>query len=135
IIGIGRRYREGLIPPRDELLLQILIGLLQRARAGHAQPFHQAVLRCLKGSFHASFGLRRVRRNPGDPQFLQRPPDLRGWHFRPVLALPLLSSFGFHRRLKYPCPIGVAPHRTTVLLHVALQHFHVLFSRVLPHKT
>src|SRR5258708_2750841 len=42
VVGTGRCDREGVIPPRNELLFQVLIGLLERACTGHAQPFHQS---------------------------------------------------------------------------------------------
>jgi hypothetical protein len=43
--GIGRRDHQMLVPPRNELFVQVTIGLLERPGASHAQPLYQPVLR------------------------------------------------------------------------------------------
>ncbi len=134
IIGIGRRHRQRLIHPRQELVFQMLIGLLQSLRPSHAQPLHQPVLRRRKAPFHTPLRLRRMRADPRNLQFLERPRDLCRRHFQSVL-LPLLVALGLHRSLKQACFIGVAAQRPPPLFQVPLQHLHVLFGRVVPHKT
>ena len=55
-----------------------------------SQFLHQAILESFKQSLDAPFGLWTVRRDPLDPQFFQRPPELRAGSFS-------LELFG-HRR-------------------------------------
>jgi hypothetical protein len=78
IVRTGRHHRQLGVPPREEFRFQIRIGLFQRFGSGHSQTFHQPILRRLETALDAALGLRRVCRNPNDPQFCQRPTDLRG---------------------------------------------------------
>ena len=78
IVSARRNHRKLAFPFRQVFRFQIAVGLLQRSRPSNAQTLHQAILRGLEAPLHATLGLRRVRRNPANPEFLQPATDLGG---------------------------------------------------------
>jgi hypothetical protein len=95
-------------------------------RATDPRPLHQAVLSGLKSALHSSLRLRTVRRNPGDPQLLQRPADLRRRQLLPLLARAAPVPLRFHRGLKQGRLVGVVTQRPPMLLYVPLAYSKVL---------
>lgn len=62
----GRLHHKPLVLQREKLGFQVPVGLLQRARSGFSEAFHQSVLQRLKTAFDAALGLWGVRRDPLD---------------------------------------------------------------------
>src|ERR1700688_3274193 len=110
IIPVGRFKGHLPLPPHQVLLLEISVGFLDRLHTSHAHPFHQPILCRPEIPFHPSFRLRRMRRKPHDPQFLQRATDLCGWHFYRVLVHSRFIPPAVFRRLEQSCFICVELH-------------------------
>src|SRR5208337_4285642 len=126
-----RQHREGLVPLRQVFFLQIGLRRFPTVGPHQAQPFYQTVLGRAEEAFDAALRLRRVRRDPANPQFPQGPPDLR-----PLLFYGLIRRF-HHRPVhrEQTALVGVKLHRPTPTLQVSPQHAQVLLRAVLLHKT
>src|SRR5260370_34877466 len=108
IVGSGGSDEQGAVTPRNELGLQIRIGLFQGLGPSHAQAFHQTILRRLKAALDPSLGLRRVRPDPDDAQLRQGPSYLRSrqrFAFAPRQSLAVPGDLG--RGLKRAALVGV----------------------------
>src|SRR3990172_8614182 len=86
----------------------------QRVPARLPYPLPQPVLGGAEESLHTPLGLRRVRRDPFDPQLLQRPADLRLGKLALELFVPLLRPAG----LKQAPFIGVERQRPPPPPHI-----------------
>src|SRR5437879_5839662 len=135
IVAAGWDHGHRVVPPHDELRFQVSVGLLQGLCSGYTQAFDQTVLRGLETAFHAALGLRRVRSDPHDVQFLEGSSDLR-WRQRVALVPSQICGIprGFRRRLKQTRLVGVIADRPTMPLHVAPHQTHVLFRRIVQHE-
>src|SRR3954451_867920 len=108
ISGTGRHDRQMRVPPRQKFLLEVLIGLLQRADAGQTHPLHQTILGCAKTSLDSSLCLWTVCRNPDDLKLLKGTSNLC-WRQRRPLArrdLPVVAA-AFGSGLKQARFVGV----------------------------
>jgi len=76
-----------------------------------------------------------MRRYPGDPQFPQRTPNLRRRHLCRVLIHPRLVPPPFFVVPEQARLVGIERQRPAELLHITPQQFHVLFGRIVTHKT
>jgi hypothetical protein len=70
ITGITRCHRKTLLPFRKKVRLQKVIGRANAVDSRQAHFFHQAILQGFEQPLDTPFGLRTVRSDPFDLQFL-----------------------------------------------------------------
>jgi hypothetical protein len=85
--------------------LEHALGLGERARLGEAELADEAVLKGAKEPLNPSFGLRGVRTDPADAEFLEGPSDLSGRG--PALELLGQGEWGMGLAVKDPVAVGV----------------------------
>src|SRR5262249_51592380 len=95
----------------------------------------QPVLGGPKIPLHASFGLRRMRRDPRDSQFLQGAADLRRRHFYWVFVHSRLIASPLLRCSEQARLVPIERQRPAELLHITPQQFQVLLGRIVPHTS
>src|SRR5580704_9159160 len=77
IACIPRRYGKTLLPLGEKARFQKVIRCLDAVDSRQPHLLHQTILKSFKQSLDAPFRLGTVGRNPFNPQFLQRSPELR----------------------------------------------------------
>src|SRR5580692_5546365 len=127
IAGMTWYHRETLLPLRKKTPFQKVIGRCDASDSRQAHFLHQAVLQSLEQPLDAPLGLRTLRRDPFEPQFLQSSSKLRAGSF----SLQLFPDSGPPRRTKNAVFIGVMGHRTSVAPQPPAQRSQVLFRAVL----
>ena len=110
IAWISCRHRESLLPLGNKARLQKVIGCGDAVDSRQAHLLHQTILQSCKQPLDPPFGLRTVRRNPFDSQFVQRSPELRAGCF----SLQLFPDSGAPMGTKDAVFIGVMGQRTSV---------------------
>src|SRR5580693_5518854 len=118
--------REPLFPLREKAHLQEMIRSLDAVDSRQAHLLHQAILKSFKQSLDTSFRLRTVGRDPFDPQFVQRSPELRSQRISPELFGKWLRA----GLLKDAVFIGVMGQRTSIAPYPSLEGSQVLFRGV-----
>lgn len=88
------------------------LGLHESARMGQAELDDEAILEGAKEPFDPSLGLRRVRGDPPNAEFLERAPDLGG--FRRALELLGQGERGARIAVKDAMAIGVSRGGKTI---------------------
>jgi len=107
IARLARDDRKPFFPLGKKMPPQEIIGPGDGFHPGQAHLFHQTVLKSFKQPLDTPFRLRTVGRDPFDPQFVQRSPELRSQRISPEL-------FGQRLRaglLEDAVFIGVVCHR------------------------
>src|SRR5208282_4832781 len=99
----ARAPREAAVVVGDKTT-QDTVGGVQIVGPGQTQLAFQTVLEYAPEAFHPTFGLRRVRRDEGDPQLFERAAELGG--------LPPPSEF------LLPCPVVVVAHEDGAAISV-----------------
>ncbi len=122
-----RRHGEALFPLGKKAHFQEMVGCGDAVDPGQPHLLHQTVLQSFKEPLDTPLRLRTVRRDPFDPQFVQRSPKLRALGISPELFGKRLRT----GRLKDAVFIGVMSQRTAIAPYPSLQGSQVLFRRVL----
>ncbi len=110
IARLARDHGEPLFPLGNKAHLQEMIRSLDAVDSRQAHLLHQTILKSFKQPLDPPFRLRTVGRDPFDPQFVQRSPELRLQWVSPEL-------FGKRLRaglLKNAVFIGVMGQRTSM---------------------
>ena len=113
-MGIARvagRHREALLPLGKKAHFQKMIGSFDAVDPRQPHLLHQTVLQRFKEPLDTPFGLRTVRRDPFDSQFVQGSPELRA---QPDLPGVVRGSGGGPALLKDAVFIGVMGQRTSI---------------------
>ena len=108
IACIPRCHGKTLLPLEKKARLQKVIRCLEAIDPCQTQLLHETVLKSFKQPLDTPFRLRTVRRDPFDPQFVQRSPELRAQRISPELLGKRLRA----GLLKDAVFIGVMGHRT-----------------------
>jgi len=119
VVGAARLDCAPSVEPRQELLIEDIVGLFHRGGTGKPQFLDQPVLRRPVEAFDTPLGLRAVGPDPLDIQLFQRPGDL-------CLGRPLALGLTPEDAVT----VGVDGHHPPVLAKVSLQEVHVAFSRL-----
>jgi len=110
IARLARDDREPLFPLRDKAHLQEMIRSLDAVDSRQPHLLHQTILKSFKQPLDSPFRLRTVGRDPFDPQFVQRAPELRSQRISPELFEKRLRA----GLLKDAVFIGVMGQRTSL---------------------
>ena len=116
--GMRRGMREARVIAREKSIEHAL-GLGQRTGVREAQFCHEAILEGPKEALDATFPLRRGGGNPADPEFLQRPADLRRGHG--PLQLLGQAAWGAGIAMKQAMAIGVGSGGDAIALDEAAE--------------
>src|SRR5712691_302984 len=115
VLRPGRRARKAPVVFRQILGLEVHVGLRMTRDLLPSQFFHQPILMRPVLAFHTSLGLRRVRRDPLDPQLRAHPAKLRDRLF------PTQPLFRRGRALVQVLPIHVQRQRYAVAFDPSAQ--------------
>ena len=110
IACIPRGYGKTLLPLGKKAHLQEMIRSLDAVDSRQPHLLHQAILQSFKQPLDTPFRLRTVGRDPFDPQFVQRSPELRAQRISPQLFGKRLRT----GRSKNAVFIGVLGQGTSV---------------------
>jgi len=94
-----------MIPPRQKLFAEILVGPLQRGDTRYAEAFYKAILRGLETALHPPFRLRCMSPDPDDGQFAQRTPNAAETR-RPEFVSRACAEFGLSTFILVPLTAG-----------------------------
>jgi hypothetical protein len=112
IARLARDHREPLFPFGEKAHLQEMIRSRDAVDSRQPHLLHQTIVKSFKQPLDPPFRLRTVGRDPFDPQFVQRSPELRSQRVSPEL-------FGKRLRaslLKDAVFVGVMGQRTSIAL-------------------
>src|ERR1035437_2233242 len=126
IAWLPRYNGKALLPFRNKAQFQKLIVSFDGVDPRQPHLLHQAVLQRFKQPLDAPLGLRTVRRNPFDPQFVQSTPELRACR----IATELFGKRCQTRGSKDAVAIGVVRQWTPIASQPASQSLQVLFGAV-----
>src|SRR5260370_19645822 len=117
IAWLARCDGKALLPFRNKAQFQKLIGGFEGVNSCQPHLLYQTVLQGFKQPLDASLGLRTVRRNPFDPQFVQGTSELRACR----MATELFGQLRRTRGSKNAVAIRVVRQRPSIASQPASQ--------------